>query len=287
MKVLPFKLPKTEDASFRVQVDHQPHFYDTFHQHPEIQITLIIESTGTVILGDYVGSFRPGDVFVIGANIPHVLKNDADYYNENSTLKAHAISVFFDQSTFGSEFLQLPETRELRNFLLLTKRGLKLKGSLKKVIGNMMRNIEFLHSLDKLIHLLKLINILVRSDKFIPMASETMNFSVTDMEGKRLNDIYQFTMNEYDRPISLEEVAEIASMTPSAFCRYFKQRTRKTYIDFLTEVRIGHACKLLISKDTTVTEVCYKAGFNNLSNFNRKFKKLTGYTPTHYQKVHR
>ncbi|WP_420580261.1 AraC family transcriptional regulator [Reichenbachiella sp.] len=286
MKVLPFKIPKTDDSSFRVQVDIMPQFYDILHQHPESQITLIVKGHGTVIQGDYIGNFSEGDVFIFGANVPHVLKSDPSYYEEGSTEMCHAICVFFDSESFGKDFFELPEMRSVNDFMRKSVRGLKLHGDAKRQVSKIITEIEDQDGITKIISLLNIFNLLSQTEEHQWLSKEPHNLNVDESEGKRLNDIFQFTMKEYHRPITLDEVAEVANMTPSAFCRYFKQRTRKTYVSFLNELRVAHACKLLLNKEINVTEVCYRSGFVNLSNFNRKFKSLTNHTPSQYQKVH-
>lgn len=287
MKVLPFKITKTNDSSFTVQVDKQPYFYDILHQHPESQITLILNGHGTVIQGDYIGHFNAGDVFIIGANMPHVFKSDAAFYDEDSTEgDCHAINVFFDSESFGKDFFDLPEMYQVSEFLKKSVRGLRIKGDAKKSVTTVVAEMEHQDGINKIISLLNIFNVLSGSDEYVWLSKEPRILNVDESEGKRLNNIFQFTMSEFQRPISLDEVAEVANMTSSAFCRYFKQRTRKTYVGFLNELRVAHACKLLLNKEINVTEVCYRSGFVNLSNFNRKFKTITNHTPSQYQKVH-
>src|SRR6476469_1513991 len=108
MKILPFKIPKATQESFRLQEDHEFHFYDYLHQHPETQLTLILSSEGKVIAGDYIGTFKPGDVFLIGPNLPHVFRNDSKYYESSATKDAHSVSVFFELQSFGEDFLSMP-----------------------------------------------------------------------------------------------------------------------------------------------------------------------------------
>lgn len=284
MRVLPFKIPKTEDASFVVQIDNEKYFYDTLHQHPEVQLTLIIESTGTLILGDYIGSFKPGDIFVIGANVPHVFRNDKAYYDGEAKSKAHAISLFFDEETFGSRFFTLPETKEVLAFLDRSLKGLKVTGTKRTELEHRILSIQYEKGLNRMIRFLELLKLLCSPEDVTFLMAEILEGSVKETEAKRLNSIFQFTMKEYGREISLDEVASLANMVPSAFCRYFKKRTRKTYIQFLTEIRIKEACKILTQGNTPVSEACYQVGFSNLSNFNRKFKFVTGFTPRDYKK---
>ena len=285
MKVLPFKIPKTSETSFTVQIEEEPHFYDILHQHPETQITMIVKGHGTVIQGDYVGNFQSGDVFIIGANMPHVFKSDPSYYDNSNKRECLGVNIFFESKSFGSHFFDLPEMRNASEFIKKSVRGLKLKGTTKLKVGKLIKNIHLQEGISRIISLLNIFNNLSASNEFNWLSKGQQKGVVNESEGKRLNDIFQFTMSEYHRPITLEEIAEVSNMTPSAFCRYFKQRTRKTYVSFLNELRVSHACRLLLNQDLNVTEVCYQSGFVNLSNFNRKFKAVTTYTPSQYQKI--
>ena len=284
MKVLPFKIPKTKRESFRVQIDDMTHFYDTLHNHAEIQITLLVKSEGTLICGDYVGNFNEGDLFIIGANQPHVFRNNKEYYDEEISKGAYAISLFFDRNSFGGEFFTLPEVELLQSFLNKTQRGLKFSPQVRDKIKPIMFSIDHHNGLDRFIQLLKILQILAETADYTFLASANEMKHYDEAEGQRMNRIFQFTMKEYYRDITLEEVANLASMTPNAFCRYFKMRTRKTYINFLNEIRIANACKLLKNKEFTVAQACYQSGFNNLSHFNRNFKKIHGTSPSIYAK---
>lgn len=283
MKVLPFKIPKTAESSIRVQVDHQPYFYDTLHQHPEIQITLIKSGSGTLFQGDYIGQFKPGDVFWIGANVPHVLRCDASFYEQDSLYKAHAVSVFFDRNSLGDGFFDLPEMRQVSELIDQSQPGLRLTGELKKDIGQRIDRMTTIEGVNIIIHLLDILKCIQNLERFEYLSSGIHQFEVEEKVGQRLNDIYQFTLSEFNRPITLEEVANLANMTPAAFCRFFKKRTRKTYISFLNEIRIAHACKLLINSESAIIQVGFDAGFSNLSNFNRQFKAIMNLTPNKYK----
>src|SRR6185295_4704751 len=123
MKVLSFKIPKTSQESFRLQEDVEFHFYDYLHQHPEMQLTLILSSEGKIIIGDYIGSFKPGDIFLIGPNLPHVFRNDSQYYAETEKKEARSISIFFEWRSFGENFLSMPELKNLHDFAKVCERG--------------------------------------------------------------------------------------------------------------------------------------------------------------------
>jgi len=285
MKILPFKLPKSSDESFVVEHNVSNHLYNPLHQHPELQITLVLKGTGTVFIGGYIGDFKPNDVFVIGSNVPHVFRNDDPYFEPNSKLKAEVIYVFFDPTSFGDAFLSMPEAKELYDLLNKARRGIKVHGDKKKILTSKLKDLTTARNLEKIIRLLDVFKIVSDADSLEYLATEVGDHNVDEHEGKRLNDIIQFTMDQYNRHISLDEISDVANLTPAAFCRFFKQRTRKTYVNFLNEIRIGKACRMLLDKDMSIVDICYKSGFSNLSHFNRKFKKQTGYTPSKYHKA--
>ncbi len=281
MRVIPFTVPHLSREAFRVQEDLLPGFYNKLHQHPETQIMLILKSEGTLIAGDYVGRFEAGDVYLIGSGQPHVFRND-DLYYQSEKPGAHALSVYFSEAYAGKEFWQLEEMKEIRQFLEQSGRGFKLTGKTQAEIRRHLLDLRKLKGLEKLISFLNVLKIFANSGELIPLSVVpfTKNYSAT--EEKRMNDILQFTFSQSYRKISIHEVAQVANLSNEAFCRYFKSRTQKTYSNFLNEVRVSNACKRLIARQQSVEQVCYESGFNNLSNFNRIFKKITGKTPSNY-----
>ena len=286
MKILPFKIPKTSSESFRLQEDNEKHFYDHLHQHPEVQLTLVLSSEGKVIVGDYIGTFKPGDIFLIGPNLPHVFRNDSKYYEGECSQQAHSLSVFFEWQSFGEKFLSLPELKTLSEFSRLSERGCYLREPLTRRVGQLMKQLFKKSEMDRLIVLLKILNVLSENEEKDSLASSGIYSDFDELDGKKLADVYRFTMNEYHRKIQLQEVASIAHMTTNSFCRYFKKRTRKSYVDFLTEIRIGQAKKLLQQNDLSISQICFEVGFSNLSNFNRKFREVCSITPTEFRRFH-
>ncbi len=277
MKVLPFKIPKPENATLVIQEDRATKLYDKLHQHQEIQISLIKKGEGSFIIGDCVGEFHEGQIFVIGENLPHVFHNDP---TEGSV---HMISLFFMKSTYGDQFFNLPEFKGINHIFQAASLGYKLKGEQNNLIGS----IETLPAKSKLHRFISFLEILdaISKEQLITLSSAIHNKSYGEEEGKRMRDIFEYTLNHFDRNISLDQVSGIANMTPNAFCRYFKQRTNKTYINFLLDIRVGNACKLLTKKtDLSIAEISYTSGFNNLTNFNRKFKSIKGMTPSEFRK---
>ena len=283
MNILPFKIAKPVNESIWVQNDYQPHLYDILHQHDEFQITLIQESTGNLIAGNRICEFKPGDVFVFGPRLPHAFRNDAAYYRPETLMLARALSVYFEWNVFGAAFWALPETKLLSDFGQKAERGLFYPGHLYPELALNIEQLSAISGIDTLIMLLSILRQLTTADGEI-LSTEGAYNKLNETDEKRLDAVYRFTLNEYHRPISLIEIAGVASMTVNSFCRYFKTRTRKSYLDFLTEFRIGQACKLLQQKDFGIADIAEQVGFVNLSNFNRKFKELNSCTPKEYIK---
>src|SRR6185436_3744264 len=276
MKVVPFQIPKGTEEAFRVQVDDVPHLYNHLHQHPEIQLTLIKESNGTLVAGDYVGPFHSGDVFVIGGNQPHVFRNDEKFFKKRS--KAVAITIFFDETTFGENFWLLEEMKPLQQFLKTSSGGFRITGRKKKSLAEKLLSIINANGIDRLIIFLEILKLLTSRKEMQSLATPVIQRNIKSYDGNRLNKVIEFTFKEFQRTITLKEVAGLANLTPEAFCKYFKTRTRKTYINFLNEIRINHACRLL-TEDKSIAAICYDCGFTNLSNFNRIFKKIKQVAP--------
>lgn len=285
MKVLPFKIPESAESSFRVQVDDVPHFYDQFHHHPEVQITYIEKSFGTLLLGNVMTNFEAGDVFLIGANVPHSFKNHSSFY-ELPVKQAKSISVFFNKKALGKEFFELPELSKVRAFLREADRGMKIKAPLKTIIGRHVQALIHSNGLRKILYLLEIIELLSQSDQIEYLSGFSLPMVSEGRDSKKLEAVFQYILDHYARPIKLEEVATVANLSVSAFCRFFKIRTRKTFSRYINEFRISVACKKLLQEDYTISEVCYQVGFTNLSNFNRQFKLITGYAPSAYIKAH-
>ena len=284
MKIIPFSIPKTSREAFRIQVDTLPYLYDKLHQHPETQIMFIEKGEGTLIAGDYVGRFSSGSLFLIGSSQPHVFRSDDIYYKPKSKILVNSISIsiYFDERYAGESFWQLDELQKVHQFLLKSGVGYRIQGETQAQLIQLIQQIILLKGISKLIHFLQLLKVLSESKELIPLSILQAHTNLTITEGKRMNDILQFTFRESHRKIKIEEVAEVANLSAEAFCRYFKVRTRKTYTNFLNEVRVSNACKMLIEKRKSIQEICYDSGFANLSHFNRTFKKVTGKTPKSY-----
>lgn len=282
MKALLFQNPKTQESSFLVQEDKLDYFYDTLHYHPELQLTLILEGTGTQFIGENISNFQAGDVILLGENLPHVFKCDPTYYAGSPDLKAHSISIYFSCESFGAGFFALPELISVRKLMEEASRGIRIIGDTRKEIMSHIKEMIHLKGLDRLLKLLTILERISTSKELSYISSVSFSTPFKEADNKRINAIFDYVMKNFSQEISLDEVASIANMSATAFCRYFKRRTRKTFSHFLNEIRIGNACRLLIGDSLNISEIAYESGFNNIAYFNRKFKEITQMTPSEY-----
>ncbi len=278
MKVYPFKIPKPADACLIVQIDKEPIFYNRLHQHEEIQISYIINGSGKLLIGDSIHQFSKGDTFVIGSNLPHIFKSVQE------ELDAHMLSIFFTETTFGSGFFKLSYYKELTLFFKRASTGFKVVSKKGKVEKHLLR-LSQMENLNQFIGFLKILRTLAKID-IEPLSKFTYAKTLSSNEGERLQVVFDFVLKNFHKSIALNEVATMAFMTPTAFCRFFKQRTNKTFFQFLIELRVEHACQLLnAEKEMNINLISDLSGFNSISNFNKKFKKIKGITPTQYQQL--
>ncbi|BDD10688.1 AraC family transcriptional regulator [Fulvitalea axinellae] len=283
-KPLLFKIPSSDKESFKVVFDDQPYFYDPLHFHPELQLTYIMEGSGTFFIGDHIQNFKAGDVILIGSNLTHVFRNDKVYYEEGSDLRAKAVSFFFTEESFGTDFFSLPECYRIKKLLERSSRGVQVRGETRRKVASMMRKVKEYDGFRRLLFFLEILSCIALSDEVEYLSSVGYTRYLREADSRKINDVFEYVLTNFPYQVKLQEVAEIANMSVTSFCRYFKLRTRKTFSLFLNEIRVGHACKLLKSNKHNVSEICYECGFNNISNFNRQFKAITGYTPTEFKR---
>tara|TARA_R110002049_G_scaffold38978_6_gene120459 strand:+ start:59558 stop:60403 length:846 start_codon:yes stop_codon:yes gene_type:complete len=277
MKVLPFKIPKPKNEALVYQVNKEKVFYDELHQHGEIQISFIEKGAGSLIVGDTINEYNANDILVIGGYVPHVLRSDV-----NASSESVMYTLFFDKTSFGKHFFELPDLESTHNFFKDAEYGMKVISKKNKII-NQFNKLKKQNKIERIATLLKIINYISHS-KTLALSSFVYKKKYTDDEGKRMNDVFKFAMENYFEPITLEDISERANMSKNAFCRYFKKRTNKTFFQFLIEIRIENACKLIFNNpDLSISAISEQCGFQNTANFNRKFKEIKGVTPSHYR----
>ncbi len=282
MKPLLFKVPTIDDRSFRIEQDKMPHFYGHLHFHPEIQLTLIQEGEGTLIVGDKIDRFAPGDVLMLGPNLPHVLRSDPDYFQPESTRQSVSVSVLFRPEQLEMGVLSLPETEHLRQLLTESQHGVRLRCQTNPVLTGKLEQLPNQRPFEQLLTLLHILDELTtRTDREVLSVTAYVQPQRPD-DHRRLERVFSYILEQYHTQITLDDIANVASLTPGAFCRFFRQHTRKTFSTLLNEVRIEHACRHLRESKQSISQTAYVCGFTNLSNFNRQFKTITGLSPSEY-----
>ncbi|MCK4746574.1 MAG: AraC family transcriptional regulator [Bacteroidales bacterium] len=261
----------------------EPHFYPYWHFHPESEIMLLKKSTGTRYIGDAIDNFRAGDVVLLGPNIPHLWRSSKECFVEGSPVSAKATVIYFREERLGHDFFDLPEMAQIKKLLSTARRGVKFTGKKRASLVRKVEEIVNKEGMDRIVGLLSLLNYMAIQCNYQPITSLGYSPRVDVVDFSRFNRISAYLMNNFSKKIMLDEIAAVASMSPTAFCRYFKSRTNKTFVGFLNEIRIGHACKLLMEREKSASEICYESGFNNLTNFNIQFRKIKGMTPLQYQ----
>ncbi|QEC53310.1 helix-turn-helix protein [Anseongella ginsenosidimutans] len=285
MKPILRKVDAGNDYTFRIREDILPYLYNHWHYHPEAELTFIRRSSGTRLVGDHMERFGDGDLVLLGPNLPHMWRNDDLYFHPGSRHKSESIAVHFLPECLGKTFLHIPEMKPVRLLLEDARRGIRLTGGLHDRIRHKMEVILHAKGVYRVTSLLEMLYDIACSNEKLFLSSLGFTQSHSFDRVDKINEIYHYTFNNFTQPVSIEEAARSAHISPHSFCRYFKTRTSKTYIRFLTEIRVGHACKLILENSMSIAQVCYASGFNNLSNFNRRFKEITGKTPLEYYRI--
>lgn len=283
MKPLLQKLPLPADSSF-VLVDFDvPYFETPWHFHPEYEIVLVTESTGQRFVGEHIKEYQAGDLCLIGPNVPHLYRSHEEYYVPNSELRAKSIVIHFNDNFLGKDFFKIPEMKHVQTLFEKSNRVLDITGDSNQFITNKLIEMFNENPTKRLLSLLEILDNLSRSEEYDFLTSGN-SFGTNIKDSDRVNRVFEYVMENFREEIRLGEVADLVAMSETSFSRYFKSRTNKNFSDFLSQIRIAHACKLLVEDKMGITEICYESGFNNLSNFNRKFKELMNISPSVYQK---
>lgn len=274
------------DKSFNSAIHSYPHFLDIWHYHPEFELVYILSSSGTRFIGDSIQPFEVGELVLIGEGLPHMWQNDPEYFEKDSGLQAEAITLHFKKDFAGNSLLEMPEMYQVYQLFELAGQGIVFEKDTADQAKKMMHEIHGLNGFDRLIRLLELLQMLATQGDFQFLSTKGFTNPAEKSGDRRIDKVYAYTFNNFRKNITLDEVADVANLNPTAFCRFFKKHTKKNYSKFLNEIRIGYACKLLLEERLNISEVGYESGFNNLSNFNRQFKNLMSISPSQFLAKH-
>ncbi|MBB2147522.1 AraC family transcriptional regulator [Pedobacter gandavensis] len=280
MKTLIQKIYVEEHHSFACRTYTTPNFETAWHKHLECELILITEGNGTALIGDYIGEYQPGDVFLLNPNVPHWFRKS------NVKTIGSAIVIHFLTDFMGAGFLSLPEIKNVTRLLADKNTGIQFRAGLAKEIALLIKQLEYAQGIERVLLLLNCLQKISVSteQKVLTIASGTMN---SKEENSVIETIIDYSFKHFLNPISLNEIAGVTRMSVPAFCRFFKRNIKKSYFDFIKELRIGQACKLLRETERPVLEICYSSGYNSWANFSKQFKVVTNTTPSQYRKQYK
>lgn len=285
MKPIFQKLTAEPEEGFAFKTIRATGFDCPWHVHPEYELILVLQSDGYRIVGDSIASLAAGDLVFVGPGLPHI------WQNESATKEGcgvHALLIQFEEGFLGDGLLRLPAMEPIRRLLDGAARGLHVVGPTRDAASALMMDMANSTGFRRVLQFLELLGLLANSSDCHPIASPTFAVDSPLYDQERMNHVFQFLNRHLDQVIRLSEAARIVGLSEGAFSRFFRLHTGKTFPEFLNELRIGRACRLLIEDDKPITEICFECGFTNLSNFNRQFLRLRSLSPGAFRRqMHR
>lgn len=282
MKPLHLKVPAYSTFYIDARREQVSYFANPWHFHDELELTFVIKSEGTKFIGDHISEFKPGEIVLLGSRLPHYWRNHSSYYQKPITNGAEAIIIRFNRDFAGKEFLTIPPMKPVFDLLDNAKRGI----SIYEQHADLQQQLRDFLTLSEAHRIIALTEILLtiatqKSYHYLCSIGYAHHYKSNDIE--KIDTVYTYVLNHFKTDFSVQDIAAKCNMNTAAFCRYFKKKTGKTFKDFLNEIRLGNASKLLLKGDLTIAEVAFESGFNTPSYFNRLFKQLKGLTPTAYR----
>lgn len=278
------KVDPIRDEIFGVLMVNDSHFYPLWHYHPQYEIILIEKGTGHRYVGDNFNPFSEGEILILGPNLPHVFRNDPEYFISGSTKNVKATVLYCNNRLINCDFFNLNEFTQIRELLQLSKRGLLIKGPSKKTVSRLLNTVVNKTGIDRLLEFISMLHFVAMEAEFEPLSSLGFSTTIDEEKVTKLNKVFDYLSNNFSRNITLKEIADMSNMSLTTFCRYFKKITNKTFITFLNEIRVGHASKLLIEhKNINISQICQESGFNNLTNFYIQFHKFKNLSPKEFK----
>lgn len=275
------QVPHRPQESFDCEVIDGPDYATRWHFHPEVQISLAIRSQGYRIVGDNISPLTNGDCVLVGSDMPHVWHQDAATKRSDAV---QAIVLRFREDFLGSEWLARPEAELVRRLLVRARRGFEIKGKTRVTVTALLQRLIQVEGLPRVILLLEILDVLSRSTELKSLASASFRPVLEATDQERMGRIMRFIQDHLVEEIARDDLARVASLSPGAFSRYFRSRMGKTLPEYVNELRIGQACRMLGESDAAVTDIAFDCGFKNLANFNRWFLKLTSLVPRDYRR---
>jgi AraC-like DNA-binding protein len=277
------EVPDLAGHSLGVFRYERPRFERGWHYHPEAELTLILESSGTRLVGDHIGDFAPGDLVLLGPNLPHVWRTDRPPTRGGG--RARSIYVHFHAEWF-TQITLLPELDDVRKLLARAGRGLWFGGASRDEAARRIEALHGCHGLRRLTAFWELLQILAEAQMVVPLSSVGFAPVLDEAAGARIRRVHQYVYEHFRTGIVHADLARAAGMSPSALSKFFRRTTGRTITEFITEVRVGEAARCLIDTDDYVSEIAFAAGFESLAHFNSVFRRLKQMNPSRFRELH-
>jgi AraC-like DNA-binding protein len=280
MKIANIRLLQEPNKSFIVYKENHP--FSQWHHHPEYELVLITRGRGKRMVGDQISRFEDNDLVFVGSYTPHEWLCDSEYFEGKDGFLGEGIVIQFLYDFLGEKFFEIPENVLLKKFLLESSRGYEFSGETKKKIVTLMLSIVDMNDFDKLLALFSIFKVFTQTKELNILSSPIFTEAFYLNEHEPMQKALKFILQNFHKPILIKDLLEVTNMSNSSFCTAFKNAYRMTFKDYLLNVRVGYACKLLTDSTQNISRVAYNSGFENLSNFNRQFKKIKGITPSQF-----
>lgn len=286
MSIVPKTTPEFEIVDTSGSIRYLEHGWPTslcrWHAHEEYELHLILETSGKVFIGDYVGEFKPGSLFLTGPNMPHNMVTDKSFVEP---VPMRDMLIQFSHQTMTQALETFPELKELSYLLDSAKTGIEFVDYDLTQAKNQLSAIKNGSGAVRIIKFLELLQNLNDWRQKNALSFTEFNSSISSDNQERIDKVVNYVIQNYHEKIKLDDVAAIANMSKSGFSRYFMKSTGNRFSDFVSRIRIGKACTLLYETDDNISTIAYSSGFNNLANFNRQFSTLKGITPRKYRQT--
>lgn len=283
MSALFEKILLKEDESFFIGIFQDNLEKSTWHYHNNFEISFITEGSGKRIVADSIEEFQPGDLVFLGRNLPHVWIADKETRTpSNRTLEM--VFLQFTSNILSQQLLVLPEFRNVKRALEFSERGIQIVDQTLNEVSEIMLQLPYLKSFERMLHFFRMMDIIGKSESNISLASDDYIKKRFKTGNKRIATIHEYLMNNYREEVNLKKIAELVNMAEGSLCRFFKENMGITLFEYLNRIKTDFACKLLMDPDLSIMEVCFDSGFNNLSHFNKQFRKTNGMPPSEYRK---
>jgi AraC-like DNA-binding protein len=281
MKAVEVRLLKEYDKSFLVY--HETNPFSRWHYHPDFELVLIIKGAGKRMVGDNIDRFENGDLVFMGSNLPHEWLCDDEYYYNKNGFQGEGIVIQFLPDFLGESFFQIPENRKLKKVITDAERGCLIEGATKDKISAIMKTMITQNPGDQFFSLLSIFQILSNSEDYRLLCCPNFLQSFKADDYDPMKKVVQYIMQNFQDPINIKNLLSIANMSTTSFSVFFKKTYNMTFKEYLIKVRVGYACGLLEDDAKSISQISFEAGFENLSNFNRLFKKMKGCTPSEFK----